>query len=87
MFLSTFGASLLATPLAADAQQNAKVYRVGLLGTATPTLMAAWLTAFREGLRERGYVETEPVTATVDHADIRGLATTLLVSVAAPASL
>ena len=26
--------------------------------------------------------ETEPVTATVDHADIRGLATTLLVSVA-----
>jgi hypothetical protein len=32
-------------------------------------------------------VETEPVTATVDHADIRGLVTTLLVSVAAPASL
>jgi len=31
--------------------------------------------------------ETEPVTATVDHADIRGLVTTLLVSVAAPASL
>jgi len=31
--------------------------------------------------------ETEPVTATVDHADIRGLGTTLLVSVAAPASL
>ena len=25
--------------------------------------------------------ETEPVTATVDHADIRGLVTTLLVSV------
>ena len=31
--------------------------------------------------------ETEPVTATVDHADIRGLVTTLLVSVAAPAAL
>jgi hypothetical protein len=30
--------------------------------------------------------ETEPVIATVDHADIRGLVTTLLVSVAAPAS-
>jgi len=27
--------------------------------------------------------ETEPVTATVDHADIRGLGTTLLVSVGA----
>jgi len=31
--------------------------------------------------------EREPVTATVAHADIRGLGTTLLVSVAAPASL
>jgi len=31
--------------------------------------------------------ETEPVTATVDHADIRGLGTTVQVSVAAPASL
>ena len=31
--------------------------------------------------------EAEPVTATVDHAEIRGLATTVLVSVAAPASL
>ena len=31
--------------------------------------------------------ETEPVTATGDHAEIRGLATTVQVSVAAPASL
>jgi hypothetical protein len=31
--------------------------------------------------------EAEPVTATVDHADIRGLGTTVQVSVAAPASL
>ncbi len=31
--------------------------------------------------------ETEPVTATVDHAEIRGLGTTVPVSVAAPASL
>ncbi len=31
--------------------------------------------------------EPEPVTATVDHADIRGLVTTVLVSVAAPASV
>jgi len=31
--------------------------------------------------------EAEPVHTTVDHADIRGLGTTVLVSVAAPASL
>ena len=48
--------------------------------------------AFRFGLCVSGSgleppEETEPVTATVDHADIRGLATTLLVSVATPASL
>src|SRR3990172_4785438 len=30
--------------------------------------------------------EAEPVTGTVDHADIRGLGTTVQVSVAAPAS-
>ena len=52
----------LAAPLAAQAQQAGKVYRVGFLGTATPSLMAAWLTAFREGLRERGYVEGKNIS-------------------------
>jgi putative ABC transport system substrate-binding protein len=48
---------LLAAPLAAEGQQTGHVYRIGFLGTATPSLMSVWLTAFREGLRERGYVE------------------------------
>jgi putative ABC transport system substrate-binding protein len=52
---------LLAAPLAARAQQAAKVPRVGLLGTATPSLMAPWITAFRDGLREHGYVERQNV--------------------------
>jgi len=57
-FLGTLAGTLLAAPLAAEAQQPAgKVYRVGFLGTATSSLMSTWLTAFREGLRERGYVE------------------------------
>ena len=34
-----------------------------------------------EIMQHRSSEETEPVTSTVDHADIRGLATTLLVSV------
>src|SRR2546426_8601174 len=34
-----------------------------------------------EIMQHRSSVETEPVTSTVDHADIRGLVTTLLVSV------
>jgi hypothetical protein len=39
------------------------------------------------GLSGGGSEEAGPVTATVDHADIRGLGTTVQVSVAAPASL
>jgi putative ABC transport system substrate-binding protein len=57
-FMRLVSGGLLAAPIAAEAQQPAgKVYRVGFLGTATPSLMSVWLTAFREGLRERGYVE------------------------------
>ena len=61
-FLSTMAGGFLAAPLAAQAQQAGKVYRVGFLGTATPSLMSAWLTAFREGLRERGYVEGKNIS-------------------------
>jgi putative ABC transport system substrate-binding protein len=47
--------------LPAAAQQVARVPRIGLLGTATPSLMAPWITAFREGLREHGWVEGQSV--------------------------
>jgi hypothetical protein len=40
-----------------------------------------------EIMQHRPAEETEPVTTTVDHADIRGLVTTLLVSVEVPASV
>ena len=53
--------ALLAAPLGAEAQQAGKVPRVGLLGTATPSLMAPWITAFRDGLRQHGYVEGQNV--------------------------
>jgi putative tryptophan/tyrosine transport system substrate-binding protein len=56
-FIGTLAGGLVAAPLAAEAQQTGQVYRIGFLGTATPSLMSVWLTAFREGLRERGYVE------------------------------
>ena len=56
-FIGTLAGGLVAAPLAAEAQQTGQVYRISFLGTATPSLMSVWLTAFREGLRERGYVE------------------------------
>ena len=58
-FLGTLAGSLLAVPLAAQAQQAAKVYRVGLLGGSPPNSPGgrrAWA-GFFQGMRELGYVE------------------------------
>ena len=55
-------ALLLATPIAAHSQPATKVYRIGVLGTTSPKSHGAFVDAFREGLRERGYVEGRNVT-------------------------
>ena len=41
----------------AQAQQAGKVYRIGILVAGSPSSDAAWIEAFRQGLRELGYVE------------------------------
>ena len=58
-FLLTSLAGALAAPLAAGAQQAAKVYRIGFLGQgdASHTGEQNVLTGFRQGMRELGYVE------------------------------
>src|SRR5713226_5626766 len=48
---------LFALPLAAEAQQAGKVYRIGFLGNSTAALEANLVGPFREGLRDLGYVE------------------------------
>jgi len=40
-----------------EAQQTGKVHRIGLLMTASPAATAPLIGVFRQGLRERGYVE------------------------------
>jgi putative ABC transport system substrate-binding protein len=54
---------LLAAPRAAEAQPAGKVYRIGLLeySTPDPARQALW-TAFRQRMRELGYVEGQNVT-------------------------
>ena len=50
---------VLVVPFTADAQQPAKVYRIGWLGgvgPTTPEFMRQW-EGFAEGFRERGYIE------------------------------
>ena len=57
-FLAGTGAVLLAAPLAVEAQQTGKVWRIGYLGNFPPTPRTAFLVAaFTEGLRQYGYVE------------------------------
>lgn len=48
---------LLAAPLAAEAQQAGKVYRIGFLGSTSASAYASQVEAFRAGLRDLGYVE------------------------------
>jgi putative ABC transport system substrate-binding protein len=62
-FIASMTGGLLAAPLAAETQQQAgKVYRIGFLGNSTEALEANLVGPFREGLRERGYVEGRDLT-------------------------
>lgn len=50
-------AAAFAAPLASFAQQPAKIARIGFLYPASQQLADVQLQAFRDGLRELGYVE------------------------------
>jgi len=54
-FIGVVAGGLLAAPLAAEAQQAGKVYRIGFLSQGQPP--KALLEALQQGLRERGYAE------------------------------
>jgi ABC-type uncharacterized transport system substrate-binding protein len=53
-FLVTFVGGILTAPLAAEAQTAEKVYRIGMLGSSASDPLVE---AFKQGLRELGYVE------------------------------
>jgi len=54
--ISTLALGLLAAPLTAEAQQTEKVHRIGLLISAS-NVIPLFTDAFRQGMRELGYVE------------------------------
>jgi ABC-type uncharacterized transport system substrate-binding protein len=54
-FIGTLASGLLAAPLAAGAQQAGKVYRIGFLAFSPPNPSLDG--AFRQGLRDLGYIE------------------------------
>jgi putative ABC transport system substrate-binding protein len=70
-FLARTGAVLLAAPFAAEAQQAGKVARIGFLvtGSLESREARAILDAFRQGLRERGYVEGQNIVIEYRSAD------------------
>ena len=49
-------------PLSVEAQSAGKVWRIGFLGSTSPKSHGTFVAAFREGLRERGYIEGKHVT-------------------------
>ena len=57
MVMVTCAVSLFGAWLGAEAQQVGKVPRVGFLWTGSPELTTRALDAFRQGLREAGYIE------------------------------
>jgi putative ABC transport system substrate-binding protein len=52
---------MLLVPLTADAQPAGKVARIGYLGPTSPSSSSFFLDAFRQGLRELGWVEGQNI--------------------------
>ena len=66
-FLNTVAGSLLATPLAAEAQPTGQPPRIGWLSAGSQP--DPFLEGFREGLRRLGYVEGRTIALEVRHAE------------------
>jgi ABC-type uncharacterized transport system substrate-binding protein len=59
-FITLVGGAVATWPLAAQAQQTAKIPRVGILSPASSEA-AGTLAAFRQGIRDLGYVEGQTI--------------------------
>ena len=55
--IAAFGAGALVAPFATFAQQSGKIYRVGYLGNSSASLEPDLVEAFRQGMRDLGYIE------------------------------
>jgi putative tryptophan/tyrosine transport system substrate-binding protein len=56
-FLATLGGAAVAWPLAARAQQAAKLPIIGFLGSTSASHQSQWVTAFGQRLRELGWID------------------------------
>jgi len=68
-FVVTITLIILAAAFTADAQQPTKIPRIGFLNAASPSAILARYEAFRQGLRERGYVEGKNIVIEYRYAE------------------
>jgi putative ABC transport system substrate-binding protein len=61
-----FTPALFAAPRAPEAQQSAKTYRIGFLGTFALTSDASPITMPRQGLRDVGYKGAKPAELPIE---------------------
>ena len=69
--LALLALALLTAPLAAEAQQAGRVYRIGYLSYSSPASNPHLIEAFRQGLRELGWVEGQNITIDARFAEGR----------------
>jgi putative tryptophan/tyrosine transport system substrate-binding protein len=70
-FITLLGGGVAAWPLAARAQQSAKLPKIGLLGTGTPAVQGQWIAAFMQRMRELGWIEGRSVAFELRWAEAR----------------
>src|SRR5437870_10777074 len=63
--------SVTLAPLPVEAQEAGKRWRIGLVFAYSPDLDAPHLAAFRDGLRDLGYVEGKNIVVEARHASIQ----------------
>jgi putative ABC transport system substrate-binding protein len=70
-FLTLLGGTTAAWPVAARAQQAAKLPTIGFLGASTAAALGPWITTFAQRLRELGWIEGRNVVIEYRWADGR----------------
>jgi len=71
-FITLLGSAAVAWPFAARAQSSSKVWRIGVLETTSMALNAPNFDAFRQSLRDLGYVERKNLIIEYRSAEGRG---------------
>jgi putative ABC transport system substrate-binding protein len=68
-FITLLGSAAVLGPLAARAQQSGKMPRIGILAVGIPPTYVSRYEAFRQGLREFGYVEGQNIGTDYRYAE------------------